>query len=150
MNKPLYKDYVFLCPSSNEVEPIPHEHYLMLMHKQKALPQYAGQHIRVAIFYVTMDGEKPIKAVNATYGLLDFDNEGYASPHAGHFSPEQNRAFYEAVQKSAYEDVDYDPEVQRLRRAMQDEFSWAPSDKEQRIMLNMIFKGVWGRLTFSY
>lgn len=136
-----YKDYVFLCPSSNEIELIPHGRYLMLMRKQKVLLQYAGQQIRVAIFYVAMQNEKPVKAVNATYGLLDFDDEGYASPHAGDFSLEQNRAFYEAVEKSAYDDVDYDPEVQKLRRTMQDEFSWAPSEKERRLMLNMVFKG---------
>lgn len=140
MNQPAYKDYVFLCPSSNDVEPIDHALYLALMQKREALPQYAGQQIRLALVYVAMQGEKPFKAVNATYGLLDFDDAGYASPHAGDFSLPQNRAFYEAVQKSAYDDVDYDPEVQRLRRVLRDEFSWLPSDKEQRMMMEYIFQ----------
>lgn len=134
-------DYVFLCPAPNEILPLPHAGYLALMRKEKMLPQYAGQQIRLAIFYVAMENGQPVKAANATYSLLDFDEQGYASPHGGSFSQEQNRAFWQAVEQSAYDDVDYDPQVQKLRRAMHDEFAWTPSEKEQRMMLGHIFSG---------
>lgn len=135
----MYKDYVFLCPISNEVLPLSHEDYLALMHRQKLLPHYAGQQIRIAIIYVAMENTQPVKAVNATYGLLDFDDQGLASPHGGSFTRQQNQAFWQAVEQSSYDDVDYDPQVQKLRRAMHDEFSWVPSEKEQRMMMNRIF-----------
>jgi hypothetical protein len=137
----MFKDFVFLCPSSNEVEPISHAHYLELVHRQKVLPEYTGRQIRLAIFYVAMENGQPVKAVNATYGLLDVDDEGFVSPHSGGFSLEQNRAFWKAVENSPYKDVDYDPQVQKARRAMHDEFSWVPSEKEQRMMLDQIFDG---------
>jgi hypothetical protein len=136
----MHKDYVFLCPISNEILPLPHADYLALIRKEKALPQYAGQQIRLAILYVSMENGQPVKAINATYGLLDFDAHGWASPHSGSFSQEQNRAFWQAVEQSTYKDVDYDPQIQKLRRAMHDEFSWVPSEKEQRMMLDWIFR----------
>lgn len=135
----MHKDYVFLCPAPDEVVPLPHSDYVALMHKAQALPQYAGRQIRLAILYVAMQDGQPQKAVNATHALLDFDDQGYASPHGGNFSQEQNRAFWQAVAQSTYDDVDEDPEVQKLRQEMRDEFSWMPSEREQRLMLDNIF-----------
>jgi hypothetical protein len=136
----MHKDYVFLCPSPNEVVPVPHDVYVALMRKQQSLTQHAGQQVRLAILYVAMHDGRPVEAVNAHYSLLDFDEAGYASPHGGSFSPEQNQAFWQAVEQSRYDDVDYDPQVQKLRREMHDEFSWVPSQKEQSLMLDIIFR----------
>jgi len=135
----MHQDYVFLLPAPNEIVALPHARYVELVQGRLALPQYAGQQIRLGIVYVRMRNGQPAQAVNTTFSLLDFDATGHARPHPGKFSLEQNHAFYEAVRNSPYEDVDYDPEVQALRRTLRDEFAWTPSDKEQRLMLDHIF-----------
>lgn len=135
----MHKDFVFLCPAPDEIVPLAHSDFVALMQGEKALPQYAGRQIRLAILYVAMQDGQPQKAVNATHALLDFDSQGYASPHSGNFSREQNRAFWRAVTQSTYDDVDEDPQIQKLRQEMHDEFSWMPSEREQRLMLDNIF-----------
>lgn len=135
----MHKDFFFLCPAPNEVLPLAQPDYLALIRREQSRPEYAGRQIRLAILYVAMEGNQPRKAVNATHALLDFDGQGYASPHGGNFSQDQNHAFWQAVAQSSYDDVDDDPQVQKLRQEMHDEFSWMPSEKEQRLMLDSIF-----------
>lgn len=134
-----YKDYVFFKREGEDPQQVPHERYVALMHRTQPMQQYAKQHVHVAIFYVEMKDSRPAEVVNANYSLLEFDESGFADPHAAKHSIEDNRAFFAAVRNSNFNNIDCDPEIQKLRAKLGEEFSWAPTDQELSFMVQSIF-----------
>lgn len=134
-----YEDYIFFKLEEGELVPVPHKQYVALMHRVQPMPEYAKQHVRVAIFYVEMENSLPAEVVNANYSLLQFDEIGFADPHTPKHSIQDNRAFFKAVRQSKFDNIDCDPEVQRLRSKLGEEFSWIPTDRELSRMLRSIF-----------
>lgn len=133
-----YEDRIFFRLNDKTLVAIPHEDYVKLVHRQSPMPEYAGQKIRLAIFYVEMKGSRAKAIINANYGLLGFDETGFADPTSHKHTLHDNREFFEAVKKSNYDNIDCDPEIQQLRNELGDEFSWVPTDKELGQMVNAI------------
>lgn len=134
-----YEDYVFFKREGEGLQQEPHERYVALMHRTQPMPEYAKQHVHVAIFYVEMNNSRPAEVVNANYSLLEFDEAGFADPHTAKHSIEDNRAFFAAVRNSNFDNIDCDPEIQKLRAKLGDEFSWVPTDQELSFMVQRIF-----------
>lgn len=109
------------------------------MHRKEAMPQFSRQSVKVAVFYVEMEKSHPVAVINGTYNLFKFDEAGFADLNAPKHSFQDNRAFYEAVRQSRFEDIDCDPAIQKLRTQLGEEFSWVPTDEELQFMLQHIF-----------
>lgn len=134
-----YKDYVFFKREGEDPQQVPHEQYVALMHRTKPMHEYAKQHVHVAIFYVAMKDSRPAEVVNANYSLLEFDEAGFADAHTAKHSIEDNRTFFAAVRNSNFDNIDCDPEIQKLRAKLGEEFSWVPTDQELSFMVQSIF-----------
>lgn len=134
-----YKDYVFFKREGENLQQVPNERYVALMHRTHPMHEYAKQHVHVAIFYVEMKDSCPVEVVNANYSLLEFDEAGFADPHTAEHSIEDNRAFFAAVRNSNFNNIDCDPEIQKLRAKLGEEFSWVPTDQELSFMVQSIF-----------
>ena len=138
-NNPTHQDFVFLRLSDGLIRLLPHKSYTALVQKRTKLPEYAGQKLRVAILYVALKDNAPVRVVNEAYSFLFFDKKGYADPHHGRFPIEDNNRFYDAALNSAYSNIDYDPHVREVRQTIGDEFSWLPTDDERIKMHDLIF-----------
>jgi hypothetical protein len=75
----MYKTIIFFMNGPGTPERIPRDDYVGVARGEKLLPQYAGQQVRVADWYVRMDGERPAGIENETYSFLDFDATGHAA-----------------------------------------------------------------------
>lgn len=133
-----YQDFVFLKPQTGELKKIPHSDYVALTHREKVLPEYGGQTLRIAVLYATVEKNKPCHIKNATYSLIRFDENGFADSHFDANSIEDNCAFYRAVADSDFDDIDCDPEIKKIRTKLGQEFSWHPTQKELEEMISMI------------
>lgn len=89
---------------------------------------------------MALEDNAPVRIVNETYSFLYFDKKGYADPHHGRFSLDDNRQFYDAAVNSAYTNIDYDPHVREVRLIIGDEFSWIPTDNERIKMHDLILQ----------
>ena len=134
-----YADYIFFRLEDGDIIPIPREEYVALMHRKEPMPQFSKQLVKIAIFYVEMEKATPVAVINGTYNLFEFDEPGFADLHAPKHTLQDNRAFYEAVRQSRFDDIDCDPAVQTLRTQLGDEFSWVPTSEELQFMLQHIF-----------
>lgn len=139
VSHPAYRDYVFFQLNNRKILPVLHESYVALMHRIQPMHEYANRCVRVAIFYVEVADFQPVAVVNATYNLIEFDASGYAHPPPSKHSIQDNRAFFETVRRSLFDDIDNDPEVQKLRKNWGEDFSWLPSSMELNFMLRSIF-----------
>ena len=137
-NKAIHQDFVFRT-RDGLTRLFPHQSFIALVQKRTKLPEYAGQKLRVAILYVALEDNAPVRVVNETYSFLYFDKQGYADPHHGRFSAQDNNRFYDAAVNSAYSNIDYDPHVIEVRQTIGDEFSWLPTDDERIKMHDLIF-----------
>ena len=138
-NKAIHQDFVFFRTSDGLTRLFPHQSFIALVQKRTKLPEYAGQKLRVAILYVALKDNAPVRVVNEAYSFLFFDKKGYADPHHGRFPIEDNNRFYDAAVNSAYSNIDYDPHVIEVRQTIGDEFSWLPTDDERIKMHDLIF-----------
>jgi hypothetical protein len=84
---PHHASYAFLLDGQGDVHPLPHRVYLALVRGDAALPEFAGQTLRLAEWYVRLRADAPDAVVNETYVPLAIDREGRAdwsaTPEAG-------------------------------------------------------------------
>lgn len=80
---PHHASRIFLL-DGDRVIPLDHVRYVALVEGKSALPEFAGQRLRLVDWYVRMDEGKPRAIVNETRGWLVFDREGRLDPHAAH------------------------------------------------------------------
>lgn len=71
-----HASYVFLLNGQGEVHPLPHALYVALVRGEAAAPDFAGQTLRFAEWYVRLKDGEPETVVNETYGLVTFDGQG--------------------------------------------------------------------------
>lgn len=80
---PHYKSYLFYL-IDDEVIPIVHDCYVLLVKGEADASEFAGQMLLLADLYVRMDDEVPKQVVNETYSWLVFDKFGRLDLHAAH------------------------------------------------------------------
>lgn len=80
-----YASRAFLLDGTGETHPLPHGVYLALVRGEAAAPQFAGQTLRLAEWYLRLHDDEPTEIVNETYTFLVIDHEGRADWRA---SPE--------------------------------------------------------------
>jgi len=73
-----HASYAFLLDEHGAVHPLPHRVYVALVRGEAATPQFAGQTLRLAEWYVRLQADEPESVVNETYALLSIDGEGRA------------------------------------------------------------------------
>lgn len=73
-----HASYAFLLTEQGEVHPLPHRVYVALVRGEAATPQFAGQTLRLAEWYVRLQAGEPASVVNETYALLSIDRDGRA------------------------------------------------------------------------
>lgn len=71
-----HASYVFLLDADGTVHPLPHRVYVALVRGEAATPQFAGQTLRLAEWYVRLQAHEPETVVNETYAMVRFDAEG--------------------------------------------------------------------------
>ena len=72
-----HTSYVFLLDGAGNVHPLPHALYVALARGQASAPSLAGQTLRMADWFVRLNGGKPDTVVNETYSRLRFDAQGW-------------------------------------------------------------------------
>lgn len=77
-----FRSYVFLLEAEG-VQPLDHALYVALTRGEQSLPQLAGRSMRLADWYVKLDGGKPVAVANEWYGWVRFDATGRLQPHSG-------------------------------------------------------------------
>lgn len=84
---PHHASYAFLLDGRGEVHPLPHRVYVALVRGDAAVPEFAGQTLRLAEWYVRLKADAPDAVVNETYVPLAIDRQGRAdwsaTPDAG-------------------------------------------------------------------
>lgn len=71
-----HASYVFLLDEQGAIHPLPHRIYVSLVRGRATAPNFAGQTLRLAEWYVRLQQDAPDTVVNETYTLLAFDAEG--------------------------------------------------------------------------
>lgn len=71
-----HASYVFLLDEQGEVHPLPHTLYVALVRDEATAADFAGKTLRLAEWYVRIEGEEPESVVNETYCLIAFDAKG--------------------------------------------------------------------------
>lgn len=71
-----YASYVFLLDAAGGVHAVPHALYVALARHEASAAMLAGQTLRVADWYVRLQGGEPQTVVNETYGLVHVDAQG--------------------------------------------------------------------------
>lgn len=136
----MHRSYIFFLADHQKIRPIPPPDYISLVRHSSAMPEYAGQRVRVADLFVTLEDGHPCRIENETYSFLNFNASGYVEQHEGKtFSVEENRRFYDAAMNSRYPDIDRDPKVQKTREQIGDDFSWLPTPEERKILVRLVF-----------
>lgn len=75
----MYKTVIFFLSDSGTPDLIPHQEYVRLVRADLSMPKYARQQVRIADWYIKMDGDRPIEVENETYGFLHFDTSGHVA-----------------------------------------------------------------------
>ena len=81
--------YVFVLGEPESVHPLPHTLYVALARGEATAPDWAGVTVRLADWYVRMDGDRPDALVGETYTFMSFDTQGRVdwpstpAPHPG-------------------------------------------------------------------
>lgn len=73
---PHHASYVFLLDEQGGIHPLPHRLYVDMVRGKTVTPQFAGQTLRLAEWYVRLHQDEPEAVVNETYTLLSFDGKG--------------------------------------------------------------------------
>lgn len=71
-----YASYVFLLDEAGGVHAVPHSLYVALARHEAAAPTLAGQTLRVADWYLRLQGGEPEVVVNETYSVVHVDAQG--------------------------------------------------------------------------
>lgn len=76
-----FRSYVFLLEAEG-VQPLDHNLYVALARGEQSLPQFADRAMRLADWYVKLDGGRPVSVANEWYGWVRFDAAGHLLPRA--------------------------------------------------------------------
>jgi hypothetical protein len=133
-----HHSFILFTLDDGTIKHIPQTNYVALVRKELVMQEFAGKRLHVADLYVALDEGVAPKIDNETYSYLYFDEDGYADPHHGGFSIKENRAFYDRALNSPYSNIGDDPEVQKIRKEIGDDFSWRPTEEERKRMLEFI------------
>lgn len=118
------------------VEFVSQQHYARLLRGESRLTGEANAVVRVADWYVEIRPDAAPRVLNETYSVLHFDEAGKVDwPHCRIGGP-HNRALYEALRDSRFDDPDDDPVVRNLRGQMCDEVTWLPNSEERTTLLS--------------
>jgi hypothetical protein len=82
--QPHHKPYLFILIESQEVKPLAHQRFAALAHGELTAPELAGRAVRLADWFVRMDGLTTAEVVNETYQWLVFNDKGCMDLHAAH------------------------------------------------------------------
>lgn len=124
----MHQSKIFFMEEPDKVNPIPQPRYVSLVRGEQPMPEYANKTIRLADWYMEQ-GSATVE--NETYSLLTFDGDGFVDwPNCRH-GIAMNHAFYQEIAESAYEDIDDDPTIQKLREELGTDFTWYPSRRER-------------------
>ena len=74
--QPAHASYVFLLDDEGGVHALPHAVYVALARHGACSPDFAGQRLRLADWYVRLHDGAPAAIVNETYALARFDAQG--------------------------------------------------------------------------
>lgn len=121
-----------------KVRPVPQRDYVRLLRGEVHLPQHANKPVRVADWYVDVRDGRPASVVNETYSVLHLDARGAIDWSRCRLGTGRNRALYEALRASAYDDPDDDPAVRKLRAQACDELTWLPNSKERSALQRLL------------
>ena len=80
---PHHKSYLFYL-IDDEVMPIVHDYYVLLVKGEATASEFARQTLRLADLYVRMEDEVPKQVVNENYSWQVFDELGRLDLHAAH------------------------------------------------------------------
>jgi len=78
---PHHRSYQFIL-TEDDIYPIAHDCYVDLVRGKAISTEFAGQTVRLADWYVRMEGSAPKQTVNETYHWLVLDEFGRADLHA--------------------------------------------------------------------
>lgn len=76
----MFKTIIFFLSSSEGIKQIDQEEYVRLVRGEQAAPEYAGQTVRVADWYVALRNGRFAEVENETYSFLSFDRTGRVIP----------------------------------------------------------------------
>jgi len=71
-----HASFVFLLDDAGGVHPLPHGLYVELAKGGATAPEFAGQQMRVADWYVRTEAGTPVALVNENHALMKFDAAG--------------------------------------------------------------------------
>ncbi len=71
-----HASYVFLLDAQGGVHALPHALYVALVRHEATAPMLAGRSLRVADWYVRLQGGEPESVVNETYAVVHVDARG--------------------------------------------------------------------------
>lgn len=80
---PHHETRLFLLTGEDAL-PIDHDRYVALAEGKATAPEFVGCRLRLADWYVRMEGAAPGEVVNETYGWLVFNAEGRLDLRAAH------------------------------------------------------------------
>lgn len=78
---PHHQSYQFII-TDEAIVPLRHTDYVDLVSGKKPIPEFSGQTVRLADWYLRLQNAVPQQLVNETYSWLVFDKAGYAQHHA--------------------------------------------------------------------
>lgn len=123
----MYKTVIFFLDNGpGTPEWISHDEYVRLVRGEKPVPTYSGRQVRVADWYVRMDGDRPVEIENETYSFLNFDRTGHVAwPSEGPGSRQSQAG-------------DGAREGNHLHGNAK-ELAWAPTPEERAMLHAMVF-----------
>lgn len=101
---PHHRSFQFLLSDAGVI-PLAHDTFVALMRGEAAAAAFAGQTLRLADWYVRMEGEVPAQVVNESYTWLPVDAGGRADLHAARRiaeSPLPSEAEREAIRRRLF------------------------------------------------
>jgi hypothetical protein len=78
---PHHKTFLFYLTDAG-VLPVGHDSYIQLVEGKSVDGEFSGQRIRLADWYVRLEGDIPEQAVNETYSWVVFNQQGRMELHA--------------------------------------------------------------------
>jgi hypothetical protein len=74
----MHRTLIFFLPESGAPQAVAQEEYVRLLRHEAARPEFAGQTLRVADWYVRVEAPHPPRIQNETYSFLRFNHAGEA------------------------------------------------------------------------
>jgi len=138
----MHKSLIFFLLRGGEIRWVPRITYVRLLRGEQRMPEFAGQAVRVADWYVVATADQSLRVDNETYSILAIDSSGTVDWSHGRHGMNASSRFYEALADSSFEDPDDDPTVRAIRTQLGEEFSWLPNEKERAALFALAAQGI--------